>query len=893
MNISNYYNPQFLIKLSKICLIIFAFFFVSCNKTKTDEQTTNFTAFKFYNTSLPIQERVSDLINQMTLTEKVSQMRYDAPAISRLGVPAYNWWNECLHGVARAGEATVFPQGIGMGATWNTSLIFEMGTAVSDEARAKHHKFISEDKRGIYQGLTFWTPNINIFRDPRWGRGQETYGEDPYLTSRIGVNYIKGLQGDDSKYLKVVATAKHFAVHSGPEKSRHQDNYQTSNKDLFETYLPAFEAAVKEAKVHSVMCAYNRFRDQACCGSNLLLQKILRDDWSFEGYVVSDCWAINDFWEPEKHELVKTPAEASALAVSRGTDLNCGDCYDPNLKEAVLKKMVDEEKIDLALTRLMTARFKLGMFDPEKDVKWSKIPYNVVASQKHYDLSEKIAKESIVLLKNQNNTLPLGKNIKSIAVIGPNANSKQALLGNYHGTPKKYNTPLYAIKEKLPNATINYALGSDIAIGWPMLNTIPSAVLKNGEKNGLKGEYFRNKNWEGIPEVIKNDTIVDFIWTLKRPLENLKTDEFSVKWTGQLVPNESGKYRIGLKASSAGKLYFNNELKFDFKDDHEPKTKYFDIALKAGEAHDIRIEYYNYHSDPQAQFVWAKMDQDLLTPALEAAKKSEVVVLCLGLSPDIEGEEMPVLLEGFDKGDRSDITLPKTQIELMKKVYALGKPTILVLMNGSALAVNWAADNVPAIIEAWYPGEFGGNALADILFGDYNPAGRLPITFYKSVKDLPDFKNYSMKNRTYKYFKGDPLFPFGHGLSYTNFTYSKLNIPDTISINNNLNIKVEVKNTGLVDGDEVVQLYISHKQQEDAAIRTLVGFERIHLKAGETKTISFSISPKQYALINNEGVNVLNTGSLNVSVGGKQPGFKGVADTTTSNVLIKDVTLIN
>ena len=893
MNFNKYYRTQFLVGLTKICLLTVVVIFISCKANKTIEKEAKVTVFKFRDTSLPIEERVQDLLNQMTLSEKVSQMRYDAPEIKRLGVPAYNWWNECLHGVARAGEATVFPQGIGMGATWNAPLIFEMGTAVSDEARAKHHKFISEGKRGIYQGLTFWTPNINIFRDPRWGRGQETYGEDPYLTSRIGVNYIKGLQGDDSKYLKVVATAKHYAVHSGPEKSRHEDNYQTSNKDLFETYLPAFEAAVKEAKVHSVMCAYNRFRDEACCGSNLLLQKILRDDWGFGGYVVSDCWAINDFWEPGKHELVKTPAEASALAVSRGTDLNCGDCYDPNLKEAVLKKMVDEEKIDLALTRLMTARFKLGMFDPEADVKWSEIPYSVVASQKHYNLSEKIARESMVLLKNQNNTLPLSKNIKSIAIIGPNANSKQALLGNYHGTPKKYNTPLKAITDKLPNATINYALGSDIAIGWPMLNTIPAILLKNGDKKGLKGEYFKNKNWEGTPELISNDSVVDFLWTLKRPIENLKTDDFSVRWTGQLVPNESGKYRIGLRASSAGKLYFDGDLKFEFKDDHEPKTKYFDIDLIAGKAHDIKIEYYNYHSDPQAQFVWAKMDQDLITPALEAAKKSEVVVLCLGLSPDIEGEEMPVLLEGFDKGDRSDITLPKTQIELMKKIQALGKPTILVLMNGSALAVNWAADNIPAILEAWYPGEFGGNAIADVLFGDYNPAGRLPVTFYKSVNDLPDFKNYNMENRTYKYFKGDPLFPFGHGLSYTNFTYTNLNIPETLTINNNLEVAVEVKNTGAIDGDEVVQLYVSHEGKLDAAIRTLVGFQRIHLKAGETKKLNFSISSKQYNLINNNGDSVLESGILTISIGGKQPGFNGVADTTTTKVLSKKVSLIN
>lgn len=866
------------------CLIAILFVF-SC---KTDEKEY---AFKFQNPELNIQDRVSNLIEQMTLKEKVSQMRYDAPAIERLGIPEYNWWNECLHGVARAGEATVFPQGIGMGATWNAPLIFEMGTAVSDEARAKHHKAISEGKRGIYQGLTFWTPNINIFRDPRWGRGQETYGEDPFLTSRIGVNYIKGLQGDDEKHLKVVATAKHFAVHSGPEKSRHEDNYQTSNRDLYETYLPAFEAAVKEAKVHSVMCAYNRYRDEACCGSNLLLNKILRDDWGFGGYVVSDCWAINDFWEPNKHNLVETPEEAAALAVDRGTDLNCGSVYDPSLTEAVLKKLIDESKVDIALSRLFIARFKLGMFDSNENVKWSKIPYDVVTSKAHYDLSEKISRESMVLLKNENNILPLSKDIKSIAVIGPNANSRQVLLGNYHGTPKNNFTPLLAIKNKLPNATVNYALGSDIAVGWPILNAIPEAVLKNGNESGLKGEYFKNIDWKGEPEFTRNDKNVDFTWVGNRPLDSLKKDVFSVKWTGELVPNETGTYRIGLRASSGGKLFFNDSLQFEFSDDHEPKTHYFDTKLVKGKSNAIKIEYYNYHADPQAQLVWSKTDADLIAPAIEAAKKSEVVVLCLGLSPSIEGEEMPVLLDGFDKGDRSEITLPKTQIELMKKIQALGKPTILVLMNGSALAVNWAADHVPAILEAWYPGEFGGKAIADVLFGDYNPAGRLPVTFYKSVNDLPDFKNYNMENRTYKYFKGEPLFPFGHGLSYSNFEYSDLNIQESIVVNEPIKVSVNVTNTGKMAGDEVVQLYLTHKADTSGPARTLVGFNRIHLTENETKTVDFTITPKQYAIITSDGKASMKFGAINICVGGKQPGFKGVADTSTTNNLEKTITL--
>ena len=830
--------------------------------------------YKFQNPELETKVRVNDLINQMTLSEKVSQMRYDAPAIKRLGVPDYNWWNECLHGVARAGEATVFPQAIGMGATFNKSLMFDIGTAISDEARAKHHRFVKENKRGIYQGLTFWTPNINIFRDPRWGRGQETYGEDPYLTSRMGVNFIKGLQGDDPKYLKVVATAKHFAVHSGPEKSRHEDNYHTTDRDLYETYLPAFEAAIKEANVQSIMCAYNRYRDEACCGSNLLLNDILRNDWGFDGYVVSDCWAINDFWEPNKHSIAENAAEASALAVKRGTDLNCGNAFDPNLTDAVLKDLIDEEKVDLALSRLFEARFKLGMFDPDGSVSWSKIPYDVVCSDAHYALSEKTARESIVLLKNENKTLPLSKQISSIAVIGPNANSKQVLLGNYHGTPHNRITPLKAITEKLPNANIYYAKGSDIAKGWPLLQTIPSSVLKNEGKVGLKGEYFANQTWQGSPIFTRNDSVINFIWMPDRPIEDLKTDEFSIKWSGQIVPEKSGAYRIALRGSSGARFFINDSLQFEFSDDHEPKTRYFDTKLVKGEAKNIRIEYFNYHTDPQAQLLWAELDEDLLTPALELAKKSEVVVLCLGLSPDIEGEEMPVVLEGFDKGDRSDISLPKSQLELMKEITALGKPVILVLMNGSALAVNWASDNIPAIIEAWYPGEFGGRAIADVLFGDYNPAGRLPVTFYKSVDDLPDFKSYDMNNRTYKYFKGNPLYPFGHGLSYTNFTYENLEIPHQINLNEDIPITVEVRNSGDMDGEEVVQVYLSHTNQNpNKPKHSLVGFERIRLSQGETKKIRFIITPKQYASISSDGKSVIQKGNITVYIGGKQPNL--------------------
>ncbi|SDW70148.1 beta-glucosidase [Lutibacter oricola] len=875
-----------LLKIKKELLIVIVLLVsISCGKSKTYQ-------FKFQNPTLSTEERVSDLVSQMTLKEKVSQMRYDAPAIERLGLPEYNWWNECLHGVARAGEATVFPQAIGMGATFNEDLMFNVGTAISDEARAKYHHFSNNNKRGIYQGLTFWTPNINIFRDPRWGRGQETYGEDPYLTSRMGVNFIKALQGDDPNYLKVVATAKHFAVHSGPEKSRHEDNYLTSDKDLRETYLPAFESAIKEAKVHSIMCAYNRYNDEACCGSNLLLQNILRNEWNFEGYVVSDCWAINDFWEPGKHELVKTPSEAAALAVDRGTDLNCGSVFDPNLTEAVLKEMIDEEKIDIALSRLMTARFKLGMFDEDENVEYSKIPYSVVASKKHYALSEKAARESMILLKNENDLLPLNKNITSLALIGPNTNFEQVLLGNYHGTPNNYYTPLKAIQEKLPNATIYYEQGCEIAEGWPLLSPIPSNSLKNGGLKGLKGEYFTNKEFKGEAELIRNDTDVDFSWLNKKPLDNSVSDEFSVRWTGELIPKENGNYRVAFKARSGVKMYVNDSLRFEFSNDHEAKTGYFEEQLIAGESYKLKIEYSNYHTDPQAHLLWAKLDKDLLKPAIEVAKKAEAVILFLGLTPEIEGEEMSVVLEGFDKGDRSDIKLPASQVKLMKEIQALGKPTILVLMNGSAIAVNWADKNIPAILEAWYPGEFGGKAIADVLFGDYNPSGRLPVTFYKSVNDLPDFKSYAMKNRTYRYFKNAPLYPFGHGLSYTNFTYSNVIVPESVTIHKNIPVSVEVTNSGDLDGDEVVQLYVTlDKKYKNTPIRSLIGFKRVHLKKGETKTVSFLVEPKQYAAINEYGEQDITSGSIKLSVGGKQPNVEGFTGAKSTQVITKVLTI--
>ncbi len=840
----------------------------------------------YKDTSKSIDERVADLISKMTLEEKVSQMRYDSPAIEHLGIPAYNWWNECLHGVGRAGEATVFPQAIGMAAMWDAPFMNQIATAISDEARAKHNYFTHLGQRGIYQGLTFWTPNINIFRDPRWGRGQETYGEDPYLTSRLAVNFIKGLQGDDPNYLKVVATAKHFAVHSGPEKTRHSDNYQTSNKDLWETYLPAFEATVKEAHVASLMCAYNRYRDEVCCGSHLLLDSILRKQWNFDGYVVSDCWAIEDFYAEGHHEVVADRKEASALAVKNGTDLNCGNSFFPGLVDAVEAGILPEEEIDKALTRLMRAKMQLGMFNPELDVPYNKIPYAVVRSEQHLNLSLDAARKSLVLLKNENNTLPLSKDLKRIAVIGPTGNDEQVLLGNYHGTATKYFTPYQAIKNKLPNARVTYDMGSELATGFPMLEPIPAAYLSSEGKKGLKGEYFKSKDWTGKPAKVQQDSIINFKWTLKTPVSGVMADTFSVKWSGDLTVPETATYRVGLKAGNFGRLTIDDSTYFEFENVHHPLKQYVDLDLEAGKSYKINIDYFNFLTDPQVSLQWAKLGNDYLSSATKSARDAEVVVLCLGLSPDIEGEEMPVALDGFDKGDRSKLTLPEPQLKLMQQIKALNKPTILVLLNGSAVAVNWADENVPAILEAWYPGELGGKAIADVLFGDYNPSGKLPLTFYKSVDDLPAFNNYEMAGRTYEYFKGDVLYPFGHGLSYTSFVYNNLKIPEKVKPDQSITVSVDVTNTGSIDGEEVVQLYVSGKDAgKQSAIRSLQGFARVMLKAGETKQVNFQLNPKQYAEIKQDGSYMIEPGSITVTVGGKQPGFEGNADAATTQTI--------
>src|SRR5919205_3380760 len=752
----------------------------------------------YMNPQLPVERRVEDLVSRMTLEEKVAQMMNKAPAIERLGVPAYDWWNEALHGVAYAGNATVFPQAIGLGATWDEELMRAVADAISTEARAKYNDAVRRDFRRRFYGLTFWSPNINIFRDPRWGRGQETYGEDPYLTGRLGVEFVKGLQGDDPKYLKVVSTPKHYAVHSGPEPERHRFDAKAEERDLRETYTPAFRATVTEGRAVSVMCAYNRVNGKPACASTHLLGDLLRGEWGFTGYVVSDCGAIDDIFR--RHNFTKTPEEASAVAVKRGTDLECGDTYRA-LVGAVKQGQISEGEIDTAVKRLFEARFRLGMFDPPESVPYARIPFSENDSPAHRRLALEAARESVVLLKNERNTLPLRKDLKTIAVIGPNADEVQVLLGNYNGQPSRATTPLAGIRGHVsPRTKVLYAQGTTLT--EVSVVPVPASALR-----GLKGEFFANRTLEGAPALTRDEESVNFDWGMSNPAPGLPADEFSARWTGKLVPSVSGKYRLGATADDGLRVYLDGKLIAEDWTEHAPTTRTGEVTLEAGRSYDLRMDYYEGRIGAVAKLVWQPPASASAKPyeeAVQAAKQSDAVVLVLGLSAQLEGEEMSVREPGFLGGDRTDINLPARQQALLEAVAATGKPVVLVLMSGSALAVNWAQEHVGAIVQAWYPGEEGGAALADVLFGDYNPAGRLPVTFYKSVSQLPPFDDYRMEGRTYRYFKGDPLYPFGFGLSYTKFDYSNLRLSATkVRAGEGLRVSVDVRNAGRVEGDEV------------------------------------------------------------------------------------------
>ncbi len=872
------------------CLYLFSEAGHSSPSPQSQAQKPKLAALTFMNPELSPEARAQDLVSRLTLEEKISQLMNNAPAIDRLGIPAYNWWNECLHGVARAGLATVFPQAIGLAATWDTDLMFAVATAISDEARAKHHEFVRLGKRGIYQGLTFWSPNINLFRDPRWGRGMETYGEDPYLTGTMAVSFIRGLQGDHPEYFKVIATAKHYAVHSGPEPDRHTFDAVVDSPTLRGSYLPHFEMAVREGKAYSVMCAYNRFMNLPCCGSPFLLNDILRQEWGFEGYVVSDCDAVDDIYAT--HKIVPTLAKAAAMALRAGTDLNCGRAYSA-LLEAVKKGLVDEALIDLAAKRLFIARIRLGMFDPEDRVPYTKIPYSVVDSAEHRSLALEAARKSIVLLQNRNNVLPLSKSIKSLAVIGPNADDVEVLLGNYNGFPADPITPLRGLKEKLEPATeIIFEPGTDWAEGIPRLTVIPSEYLKpspEAGENGLKAEYFANREFKGKPVATRIDAAVDFNWWEEAPFPSLDDDNFSIRWTGYLIPPETGYYYLGGEGFNTFKIYLNGELIASYNGTHETHKIYKQVWLEQGKPASLQVDFSHRARTARMHLLWKRPAPDEVERAVAAARRAEAVVLFLGLSPRLEGEEMEVPVPGFKGGDRLSLDLPANQEKLLEEVVkaAAGKPVILVLLNGSPLAVNRAVELVPGIVEAWYPGQAAGQAIADVLFGDYNPGGRLPVTFYRSAADLPDFSDYRMAGRTYRYFKKEPLFPFGYGLSYTRFKYSRLSVPKTIKVGEELTLSVKVKNRGRRDGEEVVQVYLSRPDSKSPSnpIRWLAAYRRVFLKAGEEQKISLRVRPKEMVTYDERGQPVIEPGTLIVSVGGQQPGFKARLSASTTKVV--------
>ena len=812
----------------------------------------------FRDPGLPIAVRVADLVGRMTLEEKVSQMKDVAPGIPRLGVPEYNWWNEALHGVARSGLATSFPQAIGLGATWDDSLIFRMATAISDEARAKYHAYLRADSHQRYQGLTFWSPNINLFRDPRWGRGQETYGEDPFLTGRLGVQFIRGLQGDDPKYLKTVATVKHFAVHSGPEPDRHTFDAVVSERDLRESYLPHFEAGIREGGAYSLMCAYNRVGGKAACGSDLLLKDILRGEWKFPGYVVSDCGAIDDIYL--RHKVAPTAPAAAALAVKSGTDLDCGRVY-PNLVEAVKLGLITEPEIDTSVTRLFTARFRLGMFDAPELVKWAQIPIGVLDQPSHRELARRVARESMVLLKNEHGALPLRKNLGSIAVLGPNADQWRMLLGNYNGDPADPVTPLRGIREAVGKGTrVIYARGADLADGFLVLDVVPASALAAVDlKSGLHVEFFKTRTIEGEPFFSAIDSTISANWRDGAPRSDMNPDDFGVRWTGLLRAPQTGAFRLGLVGTVKFQLWLNDSLVlrsvYPTHDGEFPDPRLVQsepLQLEAGKSYRLRVEAQESYGDAQLQFVWSVPHETLEAEAVKAAQQADAVVLFLGLTARLEGEEMRVRVPGFSGGDRTSIDLPEPQERLLERITALGKPTVLVLLNGSALAVNWAQEHVGAIVEAWYPGQAAGTAIADVLFGDYNPGGRLPVTFYKSVNDLPRFDDYRMAGRTYRFFTGAPLYPFGHGLSYTRFAYSALRTSATsLHADSTITVSVDVRNTGTVKGDEVVQLYVRHRGSAvERPKRDLRAYQRVTLEPGETRTISLPVRASSLAYWN-------------------------------------------
>lgn len=799
----------------------------------------------FKDNSLSFDERVEDLLSRLSLEEKVTLMVDVSKPIDRLGIKPYNWWNEALHGVARAGLATVFPQPIGMAATFDETSVQNVFTAVSDEARAKHNNFSLSGEYGRYQGLTMWTPTINIYRDPRWGRGIETYGEDPYLTGRMGVAAVKGLQGPEGeKYDKLHACAKHFAIHSGPEWNRHTfDAKNIKPRDLYETYLPAFEALVKEANVREVMCAYNRFEGEPCCGNNQLLVQILRDKWGFDGIVVADCGAIADFYVPNAHKTHPDGATAAAAAVLNGTDLDCGLSYTA-LTQSVEKGYIKEKDIDVSLRRLLMARFRLGEMDNNEDVSWTKIPYSVVASSKHNDIALDIARKSMTLLLNKNKTLPLKRGGLTVAVMGPNANDSVMQWGNYNGMPAKTITILEGIRSALgKDDKLIYEQGCGLVEHELMKSAFNQCFSEN--QQGFSAKYWNNMDRDGNP-VTQRHILTPFQFctlgaTVFAPGVNLTN--FTATYNSVFIPEKSGKVVFEFYVNGALRLFIDSKRVKSVRTSHGSIKVTHEFDAEAGKSYDIGIDFNSNTGDSQLNFNLGYKELIDINSSIEKVKEADVVVFVGGISPSLEGEEMGVDLPGFKGGDRTDIELPEIQRKLIKKLYSVGKRIVLVNCSGSPIGFEPEIETCDAILQAWYPGQSGGKAVADVLFGDYNPAGRLPVTFYKNTNQLPDFEDYNMSNRTYRYMNETPLFPFGYGLSYTIFKYGKSQVKkSTIKKGETMELIVPVTNTGSIDGDEIIQVYLKKVNDKEGPIKTLRAFKRTHIKAKETINIHFELT---------------------------------------------------
>ncbi len=794
----------------------------------------------YKNASLPAAQRAADLVSRLTLEQKVALMQNGSPAIPEFGIKAYDWWNEALHGVGRAGMATVFPQAIGMAASFDDALLLDVFTAVSDEARAKSTQYSENGGLRRYQGLTFWTPNINIFRDPRWGRGQETYGEDPYLTSRMGVSVVNGLQGPaDAKYDKLHACAKHFAVHSGPEWNRHEFNAENiAARDLRETYLHAFKALVQEADVKEVMCAYNRYEDEPCCGSNRLLQQILRNEWGYKGIVVSDCWAINDFFTQGHHNTEPDAKHATAKAVLTGTDLECGSSY-AQLVQAVKDGLIKESDIDVSITRLMTARFELGEMDDPSQVEWSKIPYSVVDSKEHRALALKMAQESMVLLKN-NGILPLNT-INKVVVMGPNANDSVMQWGNYNGTPSRTVTLLEAVKAT--GAKVEYMRGCDYASNSLALISLFSQTSASGQQ-GFDAQYWNNARAEGEPDVLRhNATPLRFSTggaTVFAP--NVNLENFAARYTSTFHANKDGQVAFYMQNQGQASISVNGRRVATGRNSTESR-KVYTLDAKAGQDYEIVINYSCRSGLASLSFDLGYEEEVSVDKTVAACADADVVIFAGGISPSLEGEEMPVSIDGFRGGDRTKIELPAAQTELVKALKAAGKKVVFVNFSGSAMGLTDVEPSCDAILQAWYPGEEGGNAVASVLYGTYNPGGRLPVTFYASTDQLPDFEDYSMKGRTYRYMTEKPLYPFGYGLSYSTFKYGKAKIRKD---GDKVYVTVNVKNTSKVDGDEVVQLYLRRPGDTEGPSHALRGFKRVSIPAGNSVDVEFELTPESF-----------------------------------------------